>query len=107
MTNFKEEVIDKVFENFQLREFTHQRIVVELIDQTIDLTQQKMIEDFKEELRKLGIKIKTLHDEQRESQGITTNPEVAMERLNKASLVFGNGGILEKLEELKKQVEKT
>lgn len=53
------------------------------------------IKDFKEFIKLLKEEIERLHDEQRKSQEETRNPDVAFERLNKASLIFGNGGILE------------
>jgi hypothetical protein len=58
------------------------------------------VEDVKEFIKRLSKGIEKLHDEQRESQGTANNPEVAMERLNKANLIFGNNGILELIDKL-------
>jgi len=57
-------------------------------------------EDVKEFIRLLKEEIDKLHDKQRDSQETTSNPEVALERLNKANLIYGNGGILEEIDKL-------
>ena len=56
--------------------------------------------DVKEFIRLLKEEIDKLHDKQRDSQETTSNPEVALERLNKANLIYGNGGILEEIDKL-------
>ena len=54
----------------------------------------------KEFIRLLKKRIEELHDKQKENQEQTKDPEVALERLNKANLIFGNDGILEEIDKL-------